>query len=165
TYSGGWPVMTRNFTNFNGCGGISDGTYAIKSRLSGKVLTVAGASTANGALVQQTTDAGAKQQSWYVVGHGGGTGNYSIINVNSLKSLDDYNNSTTAGTNIAQWDWWVTAGQRWSFASPAAGYVTVANERSGMVLDVASKSTAENAQIIQYTVNNASNQQWSLLRR
>ena len=34
-----------------------------------------------------------------------------------------------------------------------------------MVLDVSGKSTAENAQIVQYTLNNGSNQQWSMQRR
>lgn len=163
SYSGDWPVMTRNFTSFAGCGGISDGTYAFKSRLSGKALAVAGASAANGALVQQATDTGAKHQSWYVMGHGDGY--YSVINAGSLRSLDNYGNSTTAGTNIAQWDYWAGAGQRWRFASPAAGYQTVANQLSGMVLDVSGKSLAENAQIIQYPLNNGSNQQWSLQRR
>lgn len=163
SYSGGWPVMTRNFSSFAGCGGISDGRYAFKSRLSGKVLTVAGASNANGAMVQQASDSGAKHQSWYVVGQGDGY--YSIINGASLKSLDNYGNSTSAGTNIAQWDYWGGGGQRWRFASPAAGYFTVANQLSGMVLDVKAKSLAEGAQIIQYPLNNASNQQWQMLRR
>jgi arabinan endo-1,5-alpha-L-arabinosidase len=163
TYSGGWPVMTRSFPSFAGCGGISDGTYAFKSRLSGKVLTVAGAGTGNGARVQQATDTGAKHQSWYVVGHGDGY--YSIINANSLRSLDNYGNSTTAGTDIAQWDYWAGNGQQWRFASPAAGYQTVANLLSGMVLDVKAKSLSENAQIIQYTLTNGSNQQWALQRR
>ena len=165
TYSSGWPVLTRNFTNFAGCGGVSDGTYAIKSRMSGKALTVAGASTANGALVQQSTDSGTKAQSWYVIRHGGGTSNYSIINANSLKSLDNYGNSTTANTNIAQWDYWNGTGQHWRFASPAAGYHTINNELSNMVADVAGKSMLDNAQIIQYPLNNAANQQWALQRR
>ena len=162
TYSGGWPVLTRNFSNFNGCGGLSDGPYVIKSRLSGKALAVAGSSTTNGAWVQQQTYTGAKNQQWYAVGHG--DGQYSIINANSLLSLDDYNNSTTAGTNIAQWGYWAGNGQHWSVASPASGYYTVKNLLSGMVLDVANKSTAENAQIIQYPLNNGTNQQWSFSR-
>jgi len=163
TYANGWPTLTRNFSNFAGCGGISDGLYAFKSRLSGKVLSVAGASTADGALVQQQTDAGGKHQQWYLIGQGDGY--YSVINANSLRSLDNYGNSTTAGTNIAQWGYWAGAGQRWRFASPSAGYFTAANQLSGMVLDVQNKSTAENAQIIQWTLNNGSNQQWSLLVR
>lgn len=163
TYSGDWPVLNRGFTSFAGCGGISDGLYAFKSRLSGKVMTVAGASTGNGALVQQATDTRGRHQSWYVTGHGNGY--YSVINAGSLRSLDNYGNSTQAGTNIAQWDYWAGAGQKWRFASPAAGYFTAANQLSGMVLDVKANSLAENAQVIQYPVNNTSNQQWSLQRR
>jgi arabinan endo-1,5-alpha-L-arabinosidase len=163
TYSAGWPVLTRNFTDFSGCGGISDGVYAFKSRLSGKVTGVAGASTADGALVQQSTDVNGRHQQWYVIGHGDGY--YSVINANSLKSLDDFDNSTTAGTNIAQWGYWAGPGQQWRFTSPAAGYYTVWNQLSGMVLDVQGKSTADGAQIIQYPSNGGSNQQWSLVRK
>ncbi|HEY0063100.1 MAG TPA: family 43 glycosylhydrolase [Telluria sp.] len=162
-YSADWPLLSSAFTSFAGCGGISDGLYAFKSRLSGKVLTVAGAATTNGALVQQAGDSGARHQSWYVLGHG--DGNYSVINAGSLRSLDIYGNSTTAGTSIAQWDYWGGAGQLWRFASPAAGYQTVANQLSAMVLDVKGRSLAEGAQIIQYPVNNATNQQWMLQRR
>jgi arabinan endo-1,5-alpha-L-arabinosidase len=161
TYSNGWPVLTRNFT-IGSCGGISDGLYTFRSRLSGKVMGVASSSTADGAMVQQVTYSGAKSQQWYVVGHG--TGNYSIINANSLKSLDNYGNSTTAGTNIAQWKYWAGNGQKWSFSSPSSGYFYVRNLLSGMVADIKNKSTAENAQIIQWPANGGSNQQWSLVR-
>src|SRR5438067_1997589 len=74
-----WPVLTRNFTSVASCGGISDDPYVFTSVLSGKAMTVAGASTTNGALVQQLAYAtGAKNQQWYVIGHGDGW--YSIIN-------------------------------------------------------------------------------------
>lgn len=163
TYSGGWPVLTRGFSSFAGCGGISDGRYALRSRHSGQVLTVAGASGANGAMVQQASDSGARHQSWYVVGHG--DGHYSVINGASVKSLDNYGNSTSAGTNIAQWDYWAGNGQKWRFGGVGGGYFSVANALSGMVLDVKGASVAESAQVIQYPLNNAANQQWSLVRR
>jgi arabinan endo-1,5-alpha-L-arabinosidase len=158
--SNDWPVLTRNFTSINSCGGISDDPYVFTSGLSGKAITVANASTANGALVQQLTYSGAQNQKWYVIGHGDGY--YSIINVNSLLSMDDYQNSTSAGTNIDQWDYWAGNGQQWSFSSVGSGYYTVKNRLSGMVLDVKAKSTADNAQIIQYTANGGSNQSWAL---
>ncbi|WP_229458819.1 family 43 glycosylhydrolase [Massilia glaciei] len=161
-YSAGWPSLTRDFS-IGSCGGISDGLYSLQSRMSGKVLAVQGASKANGALVQQQTYTGARQQQWYVVGHG--DNKYSLINANSLLGLDNYGNSTTAGTNIAQWSYWGGNGQKWSMSSPAPGFVAVNNLLSNMVLDVAAKSTAENAQIIQWNPTNGSNQQWSLLRR
>lgn len=162
SYSGGWPVLTRNFTDFSGCGGMSDGPYVIKSRLSGKALAVGGASASDGAMVQQQSYSGGRHQQWYLVGHG--DGQYSIINALSLRSLDNWQNSTTAGTNIAQWSYWAGNGQQWSFASPASGWYTVKNLLSGDVVDVQNKSTAENAQIIQWPLNNGSNQQWSFTR-
>ncbi|NIA54669.1 family 43 glycosylhydrolase [Massilia sp. TW-1] len=155
-----WPVLTRNFTSIASCGGISDDPYVFTSALSGKAITVANASTTNGALVQQLTYSGAQNQKWYVIGHGDGY--YSIINANSLLSMDDYNNSTTAGTNIAQWGYWAGNGQQWSFASAGSGYFTVKNLLSGMVLDVQNKSTADNAQIIQYPSNGGTNQKWAM---
>jgi arabinan endo-1,5-alpha-L-arabinosidase len=158
----GWPVMTRNFTSITSCGGISDAPYVFTSALSGKAMTVAGASTVNGALVQQLTYSASASQQWYVIGHGDGY--YSVINANSLLSLDDYNNSTTAGTNIDQWGYWAGNGQQWSFATATGGNYTVKNRLSGMVLDVKAKSTADNAQIIQYTANGGTNQMWSLAR-
>ena len=161
TYGDGWPSLTRNFTVAS-CGGISDGPTVLRSRLSGKALAVAGASTVNGALVQQQTYTGAKHQQWYVVGHGDGY--YSLINANSLLGLDDYNNSTTAGTNIAQWSYWGGLGQQWRFASPVSGYQTISNRYSNLTLDVLNLSTAENAQIIQWNLTIANNQQWSLNR-
>ena len=162
TYSGGWPTLTRNFSDFAGCGGMSDGPYVINSRLSGKALALANASTSDGAMVQQQTYSGARHQQWYLIGHG--DGQYSIINALSLRSLDNWQNSTTAGTNIAQWSYWAGNGQHWSFASPSSGWYTVKNLLSGYVVDVQNKSTAENAQIIQWTLNNGSNQQWSFTR-
>ncbi len=162
TYSGGWPALTRNFTDFSGCGGMSDGPYVIRSRLSGKALAVANASSSDGAMVQQQTYGGGRHQQWYLIGHG--DGQYSIINALSLRSLDNWQNSTTAGTNIAQWSYWAGNGQHWSFASPASGWYTVKNLLSGYVVDVQNKSTAENAQIIQWPLNNGSNQQWSFTR-
>lgn len=162
SYSGGWPTLTRNFTDFSGCGGMSDGPYVIKSRLSGKALAVANASASDGAMVQQQTYSGGRHQQWYLIGHG--DSQYSIINALSLRSLDNWQNSTTAGTNIAQWSYWAGNGQQWSFASPSSGWYTVKNLLSGYVLDVQNKSTAENAQIIQWQLNNGSNQQWSFTR-
>ena len=159
----GWPVFTRNFSTIASCGGVSDGLYVLKSASSGKVATVANASTANGARVQQLTASGAASQQWYVVDHGDSW--YSVLNANSLLSLDDYDNSTTAGTPIAQWAYWGGNGQQWSFTSAGSGRFTLKNRLSGMALDVQNKSTADNAQLIQYPANGGTNQQWSLIRQ
>ncbi len=64
----------------------------------------------------------------------------------------------------AQWNYWGGLGQQWRFASPVAGYQTISNRYSNLTLDVLNLSTAENAQIIQWNLTNANNQQWSLSR-
>jgi arabinan endo-1,5-alpha-L-arabinosidase len=116
-----------------------------------------------GALVQQSTDANARHQQWYVIGHGNGYD--SVINANSLRSLDDYGNSTTAGTNIAQCSYSAGQGQPWRFASPAAGYYTVASQLSGMVLDVQNKHGRGRANHPVAVQRGGTNQQWSLVRK
>ena len=161
--SSGWPVLTRNFSSIGSCGGISDGLYSFRSRLSGKMMEVANASTTNGAAVQQWTDNGHRTQRWYVIGHG--DSNYSLINANSLQSADVFEQSTTAGAKITQWPYWGGNGQKFRFASPASGYHVITSQLSGMALDVNAKSTADGAPIIQWNVTNATNQQWQLIRR
>jgi arabinan endo-1,5-alpha-L-arabinosidase len=164
TYSSdGWPVLTRNFTSITSCGGISDGLYSFKSRLSGKMMEVASASTTNGAAVQQWADNGHRTQRWYVIGHGDGY--YSLINANSLQSADVFEQSMTAGAKIVQWPYWGGNGQKYAFTSPAAGYHVITNRLNGMAMDVSGKSLSDGAAIIQWTVTNGSNQQWQLIRR
>lgn len=160
TYSNGWPSLTRNFS-IASCGGVSDGLYRFTARHSSKDLMIAGSSTANGANAVQYTYAGSKSQQWYVINQG--TGYYSLINANSLQALDVYNNSMTAGTNIAQWPYWGGGGQKWSLTS-GSGYYKVASQLNGMFLDVKSKSTANDAQVVQYTNTGATNQQWTMTR-
>lgn len=162
TYSGGWPVLTRNFSSISSCGGVSDGIYSFAARHSNRVLAVDNASTANGAFVEQYGYSGAKNQKWYVIGQD--AGNYSLINVNSLKSLDVWEVSTAPGARIAQWDYWGGAGQKWKL-DPSGNYFVVRSVLSGLALDVLNFSTGNDAQIIQWTVTGATNQQWTMTRR
>lgn len=163
--SNGWPVLTRNFTSISSCGGVSDGMYTVKSGYSGNLMTVAGASTTNGAMVQQASSTGAKNQQWYVIGHGDTY--YSIINANSLLSLDDYNNSTSSGTPIAQWGYWGGDGQQWNLISSGSNH-KIKTKLSGMMVDV-NQSSSANAQLIQLPVSASGNantsQLWTLTRK
>jgi len=160
TYSNGWPTLTRSFSVAS-CGGVSDGLYRITARHSGKDLLPAAKSSANGAMIQQETWNSYRAQQWYLINQG--TGYYSVINAASLKSLDVYNNSTAAGANIAQWDYWGGAGQKWSLTN-SSGYYTVKSQLSNLPLDVFNLSTANGAQIIQWNATSATNQQFSLTR-
>lgn len=54
------------------------------------------------------------------------------------------------------------AGNVGNTSSSGSGYYTITNRNSGKCVDVSSKSTSDNADIIQYTCNGGTNQQWSL---
>lgn len=162
TYSGGWPVLTRNFSSISSCGGVSDGIYSLTARHSNRALAVDNASTANGAFVEQYGYSGANNQKWYVIGQN--AGNYSLINVNSLKSLDVWELSTAPGARIAQWDYWGGDGQKWKLDA-SGSYFVVRSVLSGLALDVLNMSTANDAQVIQWSLTGATNQQWTMVRR
>lgn len=134
-------------------------TYRIVNRGSGKVLGVAGGSTADGAHIVQQTDTGAAGQRWRMVTAGGYT---QIVNVNSGKALDVPGFSTTQGTQLVQWAINNGTNQQWSLGTPAPGYNTLTNRNSGMLADVSGGSTADDAAVIQWPSNGGTNQHWQI---
>ncbi|MDX6352881.1 MAG: hypothetical protein QOF84_7671 [Streptomyces sp.] len=77
---------------------------------------------------------------------------------------------TVSGTTVTvgwqnSWSLDVTTGA-WSAGSsnPANGTVHLTNANSGLVADVSGGSTANGGQVIQYTNNGGTNQQWTLAR-
>ena len=97
---------------------LGDSGYeVIKNVATGKVLEVAGASTANGALIDQADFTGAGNQLWKVSNHTGpdGTTYLEILNVQSGKSLDVTNFSVANGALLQQFDYLGGANQQWQF--------------------------------------------------
>jgi hypothetical protein len=135
---------------------------------SGKCLDVVGASTADGANVQQfRCHLGANQQ-WKIIPNLGPTlepdGTYLIINQNSGKCLDVVGASTADGANVQQYTCHRQANQRWiirydQHRGDRATYRFV-NVRSGKCLEVAGSSTADGANVRQSTCDGAYNQRW-----
>lgn len=160
TFSGGWPTLTRNFT-VGTCGGVSNGLYKITARHSSKALAVDTVQTSvNGTLVnlvEQYTYSGAKNQQWYVINQGNGY--YSLINANSLQSLDVFNVLTTAGASIAQWPYLGGTGQKWALTN-TSGYYKIASQLSALPLDVTGAGTANDVKVVQWNNTGATNQQW-----
>jgi hypothetical protein len=138
------------------------GTFKVVSRLSGKVLGVAGASTAEGAKVVQQTYAGTAGQQWEVVDAGGGY--VKLVNKASGKVLDVTAKATTDGAAVIQWTDRSATNQQWKAVPVAGGYTKLVNRNSGKVLDVAGASTADGAAVIQWTDKTATNQQWMLAK-
>jgi arabinan endo-1,5-alpha-L-arabinosidase len=135
--------------------------YQLVSRHSGKALTIAGGSTADGAgLVQQSGSA--TNQQFQFVDSGGGF--YRLRARHSGKAVDVYQRSTADGANVVQWSDLNGTNQQFSVVDTTAGYVKLINRNSGKALDVWEWSMADGARISQYTDTGGNNQQWQLIQ-
>lgn len=141
---------------------IADGTYIIESRSSGKVLTVSGNSTANGANVVQADYQGQSNQHWRVAAVG--SGYFSFRPEHSNGSLDIAGLSSTNGASLVQGNYSGDQNQTWSLQSAGDNYFGIISLLSGKAVDVEARSQAEGGNIIQWTYNAATNQQWSFTR-
>jgi hypothetical protein len=134
--------------------------YKLVNRKSGKVLAVAGASTADGASAVQSTDNGGASQHWQLVALAGG---YSkLINVGSGKALDVSAKSTAEGAPIIQYRDNGGTNQQWTVTT-SGSYSKIVSRLSAKALDVTGSSTADGATIIQSTDAGTTDQQWQLV--
>jgi hypothetical protein len=150
--------VTSNQPTYNG------GYYEIVNRNSGKVLDVAGGSSADGASIVQSTDTAAKSQQWQLVTSGNGYDK--LINHNSGKVLDVPHSSKEVGQQLDQSADNGGVNQQWSFANAGNGYYTIVNHNDGLLVDVAHSSKADNAAVIQARYSRgtkAVSQQWQLV--
>jgi Glycosyl hydrolase family 62/Ricin-type beta-trefoil lectin domain-like len=136
--------------------------YTIINHNSGKAIDICGASTADGACVQQYSQSGGTNQQFQFVDSGGGY--YRIKARHSGKVLDDYNWVTSDGAAVKQWTDLNGTNQQWSLADSSGGYVRFINRNSGKALEVQGSSTADGGAIDQYTDHNGNNQQWQLVQ-
>ncbi|MBC8084481.1 MAG: cellulase family glycosylhydrolase [Hymenobacter sp.] len=140
---------------------IANGTYRIVARHSGKVLDVAGRSTADGAAVAQYPYGGGTNQQWSVQALGGGA--YSIRAVHSGKSLDLAGYSTADGAVIRQYAYSGSNNQRWRLESVGGGYYHIVSVHSSKCVDVSGVSTADGALINQWTCGPGYNQSFQFV--
>ncbi|TDC61528.1 hypothetical protein E1258_11225 [Micromonospora sp. KC207] len=87
---------------------------------------------------------------------------YVLVNRNSGKALDVYNQATGDGARITQWTRNDGAWQQWQFVDSGGGYYRLRSRHSGKVLDVYNFSTADGASIVQWSDGNGTNQQFRL---
>lgn len=139
---------------------LSNGTYKLINRNSGKALDVNNSSVADGADVIQWSSGSGNNQKWIITNMGSG---YKLINVNSQKALDVYNNSTADGGDVIQWTDNGQNNQRWNIVDLGNGYYNLVNINSGKLLDVDNNSTADGANVLQWSSNGGYNQQWQLV--
>jgi endoglucanase len=93
----------------------------------------------------------------------GFVGTWKIVNKNSGKALDVYNNGTGDGADVVQWTWNGGNNQQWQIITTTSPYVKIINRNSGKALDVYNNGTGDGANVIQWTWNGGNNQQWQLL--
>ncbi|WUJ57695.1 non-reducing end alpha-L-arabinofuranosidase family hydrolase [Streptomyces mirabilis] len=137
-------------------------SYVLVNRGSGKVLDVAGASTADGAGLTQWTRTDSANQQFRFVDSGGGY--YRLRAQHSGKVLDVLNYSTADHADIAQWSDAGGTNQQFRLADSPDGYVRLINRNSGKAVEVDNASTADGAKVVQYTDWGGANQQWQLVR-
>lgn len=146
---------------------VIDGQYVLVNRNSGKVMEVAGGSTAAGANVQQGTYNDSNYQKWNVTPVssriGGDFSYFTIKSVSSGKVLDDLNFSLDDGGNIMQWDDSNSANQQRYLEYAADGWFYIRSRHSAKCLDVFDSSTTDGGNIIQWEKNSGTNQQWRFI--
>lgn len=148
---------------------VINGRYLVVNRNSLKVMEVAGASTSNGANIQQNTYTNGLNQQWDIVPvpatNGGDYSYFAITAAHSGKAADVFNFSYSDGGNVAQWDNALGVNQEWFFEYVTNGWFYIRSRWSGKYLEVDSASTANGANIRQYSLWTPSpnHQQWRLI--
>jgi fibronectin type 3 domain-containing protein len=145
---------------------VINGRYIVVNRNSGKVMEVAGASTNNGANIQQNAYTNGLNQQWDIVpfsSAGGDVSFFAITAAHSGKAADVNNFSYADGGNVQQWDNLQGANQQWFSEYVSNGWFCIRSRWSGKYLDVSGASTANGANIFQWTGNGGLNQQWRLI--
>jgi hypothetical protein len=128
------------------------------ARHSGRVLDVAGASTANGAqLIQWDLHGGGNQR---LRAEPAGGGFHRVVVQHSGKVLDVAGASTANGARIIQWPWHGGDNQLFRFEALADGSHRIVAKHSGKVLDVEGASTGNGARLIQWPWHGGHNQRF-----
>lgn len=135
--------------------------FMIVNQNSGKCLDLIGGNTANGAVINQYTyDGNGPNQRWALLPTENGN-HFKLISFVSGKAMSIANDSTGTGAQLWAYDYaGGDASQQFDLVPAGNGWYNIKNVRSGLVLDVAGFSTADNAMVQQYTNNNTSNQKW-----
>jgi len=125
----------------------------------GSCLDVSGASTANGAQIQEWGCNGTAAQAFSVKDTGGGT--FNLVNPNSGKCVDVNARGTANGTKIQLWDCNGSPAQ--TFTSPDAGngFNYFVNPNSGKCLDVAASNPNDGTVVQLWDCNGSNAQKWN----
>ena len=139
---------------------VDQGLYTLASANdTGKLMTVAGNSDANGANIELRSDSNSNYQKFYILPLGNGY--YSIVCCQNGKSLDVTGNGTADFTNIQQYSWNTTDAQKWQITGIRGKYKFI-GKGSGKCIDCLAGSTADGTNIQIYTDNGSGAQRFVL---
>ncbi|MEV7096625.1 RICIN domain-containing protein [Amycolatopsis sp. NPDC051045] len=134
--------------------------YKLAAQHSGKLMEIAGSSTAAGALLQQWAATGGLNQQFDFVDSGDGY--YRVRARHSGLVLQAAN--AGSGADISQQADTNATAQQWRVVDQGSGAVSLVNRLSGLALDVWGVSTADGARISQWTFSGNANQRFQLQR-
>ena len=137
-----------------------DGTYKLRNGAGSLVLGVSNASPTAGAAAVQSTDNGARDDRWDLVGTGNGT--YLVLNENSGLALGVVASSTSRGAAVDQLIDDGNAGELWTPVAAGHGQDKLVNKNSGLVLAISGNPRATGAAASQSSYNGSASQLWSL---
>ncbi len=137
------------------------GNYEIVNANSGMLLDVPGASTSNGANMDQWTGNNGSNQQWTLTSLGGGQ--YEILNAHSGLALEVYNQSTSNGAAVDQWSYWGGASQKWTLTSLGGGLYEIVNVNSGLPLEINGQSLSDGGSVDQWSYWGGASQKWYIL--
>ncbi|VUD67277.1 Extracellular exo-alpha-L-arabinofuranosidase [Thalassocella blandensis] len=126
---------------------ISNGTYQIAAKHSGKCLDVSEVSYDNGAKVHQWACHEGSNQKWHVTQMGNA---YQIQAVHSEKCLDVTDVSYEKGAMMQQWSCSNGTNQRFLIDQQSDGYYRITAVHSDKVIEIGASSTANGANVKQW---------------
>ncbi len=139
---------------------IADGDVVIKAVHSGKCVDVAGASTSNGANVQQWDCNASGAQVFHLSSLGDGY--YKLVNPSSNKSFDVRGVSTAAGAAIQIWDYVGGTNQQFAIDPLTNGEFRIRVRHTGYSLGIAGASQNNGAALQQVAATSGAEQRFRI---
>ena len=136
----------------------SEESFVFVNKKSDLVLDVAGASTANGAGIVQSSPSGAQSQSWSLVYNG--RGYFRLSNAMSDRVIDVTDESTQDGVTLTLYDDLDGDNQGWRLIDLGGGQYRLLNQHSGKFMGVVDGSLEPGAAVEQRADTGGDEQIW-----
>ncbi|MGN8072040.1 family 43 glycosylhydrolase [Mucilaginibacter sp. 22184] len=140
---------------------IANGTYRIKSKVTGQCLDVPSGSTTPGTQLQEWTDNGNIAQKWVFTSLGNGY--YKVKSAASNLCLDDAGASLNAGNILIEWNDIGGTAQEWRVQDMGSGYFKIISRRSLLALNVPNSNTTPGTKLEQWYENQYDAELWSIV--